>query len=439
MHLPLLSEADPRESGEGSLDPLGLYPIADDLGLKLVPGVRERQSHPRFLTTIAVSAAICQDFEEDAVAKDGTSEPWLIFEWLFAEGLVRRAQDGAELVGLPGSQKVRHAIFRDQVPLSAKRYLKTPSVFGFHGVYRLLAKTLGIERNGRLWEQGNELLRIWSEEQGLPGFVGTAGGTGANWRRTLRHAVEDGLAKGCIDQSSNWRGWDFFRDHLSVYGIGDREGAFIHQLLLSSGDGHRRDVLQFLASSAGQRQWLAAKDSERKLHAGLISKASPDLRALLVAISAYETFSRQMQDAFDDCLLLMSQSRQRTSLHTMASSATVQLAANLVSESFPMIRDQLAVINSSARFVEQFADFQEPATDIAFVEKLLKHHQRNQQRKPPNGKAPWCERFDDGSYVIRPAYLRDVGGSGGDEYVHAYRTRSLWTFGRDLGLIEGTK
>lgn len=437
MHMPLLSEADPRESSEGSLDPLGLYPIADDLGLKLVPGVRERQSHPRFLTTIAVSAAVCQDFEEDTVAKDGTSEPWLVFEWLFTEGLVRRAQDGSELVGLPGSQKVRHAVFRDQVPLSAKRYLKTPSVFGFHGVYRLLAKTLGIERNGRLWEQGQELLRIWSEEQGLPGFIGTAGGEGTNWRRTLRQAVEEGLAKGCIDQSSNWRGWDFFRDHLSVYGVGRREAALIHKLLLSSGDGYRRDVLQFLASPSGQKRWLAAQDSERKLHAALMKTASPELCALLATISAYETFSRQMQDAFDDCLLVMSQTRQRTSLATMASSTAVQLAAQHVPASFSGLRDQLIVIHASTRFVEQFADFQEPSTPAAFTEKLLRHHQRNQKRKPPNGKAPWFERFDDGSYVIRPAYLRDVGGRGGDEYVHAYRTNSLWTFGTDLGLMEG--
>jgi hypothetical protein len=436
MHMPLLSEADPKETSEGSLDPLGLYPLADDLGLKLVPGVRERQSHPRFLTTIAVSAAICQDFDEDTVGKDGASEPWLIFEWLLTEGLVRRAEDGSELVGLPGSQKVRHAVFRDQVPLSAKRYLKTPSVFGFHGVYRLLARTLGIERNGRLWEQGQELLRVWSEEQGLPGFIGTAGGEGAQWRRILRSAVEEGLAKGCIDQSPNWKGWDFFRDHLSVYGVGRREASLIHRLLLTSADGYRRDVLEFLASPIGQKRWIAANDSERKFHASLQKAASPDLIALLTAIGAYETFARQMQDAFDDCLLEMSRQRQRTKPADMAASTAVQLAADSVPGSFSSVRDHLSVINASARFVEQFADFQEPSTVADFVDKLLRHHQRNQRRKPPNGKAPWFERFDDGSYVIRPSYLRDVGGRGNEEYVHAYRTRSLWTFATDIGLVK---
>ena len=41
-HLPHLSEHDPREISEGTIDPLGLYSIADALGTKLAPGIRER-------------------------------------------------------------------------------------------------------------------------------------------------------------------------------------------------------------------------------------------------------------------------------------------------------------------------------------------------------------------------------------------------------------
>jgi len=53
MLMPLLSELDPRISAEGSIDPLGIYAIADSLAVKLIPGVRERQQHPRFLTGMA--------------------------------------------------------------------------------------------------------------------------------------------------------------------------------------------------------------------------------------------------------------------------------------------------------------------------------------------------------------------------------------------------
>lgn len=78
---PLLTEADPATSSEGSIDPLGTYAIADSLALQLAPGVRERQSHPRFLTASVVSMAVCGEFDEEVVASDGISEPWQVFEW----------------------------------------------------------------------------------------------------------------------------------------------------------------------------------------------------------------------------------------------------------------------------------------------------------------------------------------------------------------------
>ena len=68
---------------------------------------------------------------DDIVARDGVTEPWLVFEWYVVEGLVRtRGQTPKDIRGLPGREKAAQAI-ADGVPLSAKRYLKTPSVFGF--------------------------------------------------------------------------------------------------------------------------------------------------------------------------------------------------------------------------------------------------------------------------------------------------------------------
>lgn len=434
MFPPLLSEADPKETSEGSLDPLGLYPLADDLALKLAPGVRERQKHPRFLTSIAVSLAVCREFGDDRTAKDGTSEPWLVFEWLLTEGLVRQAS-AEDLVGLPGSQKVWQAIQRDGVRISAKNYLKTPSVFGFHGVYRLLAKTVGIERGGQLWEQGAELLRIWSEEQGLPGFYGTGGGEGANCLRVFRDAVEQGLQKGYIDQGPGWLGWKYFARHLSVYGVGKREEKYIRSLVATAGDGHRREVFDFLTSKVGRKTWLAADDSERAFHAAMLPHAETDLQDLLRAIDDYETFARRMHDAFEDCLHEMSVRRVRTSTADLAGLAGVVRAAKEVPAVFSRLRDRLGIIDASKKFVEQFGEFAEPLSPAEFAERLIVRHQVNQRRKPPHGKAPWFDRFDDGACIIRTGYLRDEGGTGGDEYVHAYRTRSLWIFAEDLHLV----
>jgi hypothetical protein len=40
--LPFMTSYDPPGTNEGTLDPLGLYQIADQLAVQLVPAVRER-------------------------------------------------------------------------------------------------------------------------------------------------------------------------------------------------------------------------------------------------------------------------------------------------------------------------------------------------------------------------------------------------------------
>ena len=190
IQLPYLTDYDPVRSAEGALDPLGLYAIADNLAVKLVPGIRERMSHPRFLTAIAVGAAINRDLDEELLAADGQSEPYMVYEWHAVEGLVRkRGEDG--LSGLPGILKTRECM-KQGLKLSAARYLKTASVFGFHGVYRLLANNLDIVRHGWLGDNGYELLSVWEKEQRLTGFISGNGGNGAGIR-----SLNSGRNQGC--------------------------------------------------------------------------------------------------------------------------------------------------------------------------------------------------------------------------------------------------
>jgi len=61
--LPYLTAYDPTGSSEGTLDPLGLYMIADHLATRLVPAVRERMLRIRFLTPITVGALVTEDLE----------------------------------------------------------------------------------------------------------------------------------------------------------------------------------------------------------------------------------------------------------------------------------------------------------------------------------------------------------------------------------------
>jgi hypothetical protein len=101
LTLPALTAFDPETSSEGTLDPLGLYLIADQLATKLVPAVRERMQRIRFLTVMAIGAVLTEELEWNA--DDSDCEPWLVWEWLVVEALLRTPTIAPELRGVPGT------------------------------------------------------------------------------------------------------------------------------------------------------------------------------------------------------------------------------------------------------------------------------------------------------------------------------------------------
>lgn len=429
---PLLSEHDPQTTSEGTIDPLGLYSIADNLGRLLCPGIRERQSRLRLLTAYAVSLHLCRQFDPEQVAADGVTEPWLVFEWYLVEGLVR-SLPADELVGVPGRDKTEAAV-RASGHLSAARYLKGPANFGFHGVYRVLARDLGIEVAEQLGETGFALLAAWADDQGLEGFVGSADGEGRRLRSLLTDAVTAGLQAGEVDRTPGWQGWALLGRHLAPASIGPGERSILHKALEAPDAGHRRAVLAYLISDEGRARWLQAA-SERHFHSGLRERSDAPLRALLDTISVYETFSRLCTDAFYACLREMSLAAGRVRPERLGASPPVAAAATQIPPLFTELAERLSPYGQEAALNERFCELFRPCDATAWSVALLDHHRRVQETKPPAGKAPWCERFDDGSYMVRPAYRVGDVAERTDEYVHAYRTRPLWRFARDLRLV----
>lgn len=433
LMVPFLSEKDDAEKSEGGIDPLGLEAIADALGTRLVPGVRERQTHPRYLTATAVGLAVCERFDEGTLAKDGVSEPWQVFEWYLVEGLVRTANGPTR--GVPGSQKALKAIL-EKVPLSARRYLKTPTVFGFHGIYRLLGRTLGIEQAGRLGEFGYELLEVWARERGLTAFVGSGNGPGQDFKDQLYSAIEDGLEAGATARKDGWAGWNLLRQHLDPFESGEAESALIMQGLLDDQKGFRRPVIEFLISQTGREVWKDSESSERAFHNALRSTTNLELQELLDAIGLYERFCRLCQDAFDDCLVEMTRTSAKISIEQLGKEPSVQKASVDVPALFSELIDRLEPFKQAGRFQESFQSLATPCSPTDWARLLTDHHRDTQKRKPPEGKQPWFERFDDGSLMLRPLYKRDMKGLHNDSYVHAYRTAPLWSFVEDLGAVS---
>jgi hypothetical protein len=430
---PLLSEYDPVTSSEGSLDPLGLYPIADALAERLVPAVRERQKHPRFLTAMAMGAEICKNFESDAVAADGISPPWQVFEWYVVEGMVRTARDPEEILGVPGTEKARGAL-KDNVPLSARRYLKNPSVFGFHGVYRVLAENLDIIQDEILGEIGYFLLTTWEKEQKLKGCISNENGEGADIRRQVVAAVQDGLKAKATARSGGWNGWAFFSNHLAPLKCGKDEAEVISMALLDSRFEFRREVILFLVSPVGQEVWLSS-GSEREFHQAMKKHGSKELVLLLDIIGKYEEFSRTLQDVFDDCLQAMTKKGSKISLKELARLETITVAQERAIRLYEAVSSGLLILGKVQEFEDSFSLFAGPGNASDWIDRLFEHHFKVQREKPPSGKNPWFERTGDGSFIIRPGYRRDQGGIHDESYLHYYRTNPLWSFAKDLRLI----
>src|ERR1039458_3811172 len=162
---PFMTTYDPPGTSEGTLDPLGLYQIADQLAVQLVPAVRERMRRIRFVTAMAVGAIVTEGLEEDPKHLDAS--PYLIWEWLVVEAIVRQMADGSDIGGVPGRHMARRAIDQHGY-LDARSYLKTPRIFGFHGIYKRLAVHLGlVDVHLGLGPNAEKLADAWARGPGV--------------------------------------------------------------------------------------------------------------------------------------------------------------------------------------------------------------------------------------------------------------------------------
>ena len=193
---PFLTTYDPPGTSEGSLDPLGLYRIADQLAVQLVPAVRERMQRIRFLTAMVVGSFVIEDLERDPRHRD--ADPYLVWEWFVVQALTQEMSDDASIRGVPGTGVTRRALAQHGY-VDARSYLKTPRIFGFHGVYKRLADRLGL-MHVHLAPGPNAAERLaaaWARDRGLGGIAGAESLWG-RWHAAVRRSLKPySAAYGC--------------------------------------------------------------------------------------------------------------------------------------------------------------------------------------------------------------------------------------------------
>lgn len=440
---PILTAVDPAEDSEASIDPFATQAGYERLAERIYPYVTVRMARPRFITSIAAAALVCQPFQ-DELAADGVSPPHLVFEWYVAEGFVLRRSEFSEEEWrrFPGSTKVERAL-RDGRRVSSTSYLKTPKVFGFTGVHKRLAVGLEIvDDDVALDEGGLELLRTWEDEQGLVGFVSGDKGPGAVFREDLRTAVKKGLAAAKTQEWSSKTLCDRVAKHLRFDRPGPRESRWLFERLLrtdyrtSGRDPEaalmRRELLERVVK--GGR--LLEPEDEQAFFRATAKSCSAALRERLEAIDVYEAVCRPLEDALRLVLHLSTVrgpapiSAKEFSGCPLSGELTTKLtrAIERAKESKTLLEWEPGVQD----FIMRYESIK---TSQQLFDAVLQHHEEAQRGKPPDGRRPWMVRASDGRVEARPQYSLNEPPGGLNTYVHSYRTGTVARFLRDLGCL----
>jgi hypothetical protein len=433
MSLPILPQPDPKVSGEGALDPIGVATISDRLAERVLPGLRARMARPRFLTAMAVSAVVCEGME-DRVAADGTTPPYIVFEWLVVEAFARAARR-EDTVYTPGMLKAQ-AVVGSKEPMRRDAYLRIPTIFGFHGIYRPLARQAGVvDEDMRLGDAGYSLLRAWEAEQGVAGFLPTASGDGpgTQLKATLRSAVEDSLRKGCSDRSAPWKGWQLIAERLAPARVGVREASALHGLLLHPDAEPRGEVCELIRAQA-----LPDDMTEADLVTTvLLSKAKPELRRRLQAVADFEAACGLIEEALDWVRHLSSRAGARAlTPDDFSAEQRPRAIAQALGDALRAAETSIAALDDSLEMQQDMAGLARGFDHVAkagdLFEAVLSRHHEVQQRKLPDGKRDWFERNPDGATFVRVPYRLPKPPLPMNEWNRPYRFNTLRSFLRDL-------
>lgn len=425
--LPFLTSYDPAGTSEGYLDPLGLVQIGEQLANVLVPAVRERMLRVRFLTATAVGAVVTEGLDDNPAHRDAS--PYLVWEWLLVEALVRNPE--LDIWGVPGTLVARRAL-QQHGYLDARSYLKTPRIFGFFGVYKRLALHLGlVDVHLGPGPNAQALVDAWARGVDSTGPE-TARALIARWRTAVKRSLgEDPPRTRPGWQAEHWG--ELARAFLPD-GMRSQEKRLLREMLHRDDDrglGALRRIWQL------QGEFDDDSYSEESLH-NRLEELVPPYAALIGAIRSYERFSRRLQDAFDILRAEASRSRgQGFSIASIGRDSEFVRTAKGLHEQFAAAHRALGEVNVASMslqnlFGERFAAFGEPLDSGDCGLALCLHHEAIQRAKSVEGKRPWLDRAGGDRIFIRPAYRLTRRDCEPRRYTNPYRGLPIRRFYRDL-------
>ena len=310
-----------------------------------------------------------------------------------------------------------------------RSYLKTPRVFGFHGVYKALAVHTGLvdDRFHLRDLNGQRLVDAWARDAKLRGF-GCEHPLCRKWREGV------GRSLGCRPPRTNpsWRRADW--------------AELAEAFLPGSARTWERHCLQDLLLTRSEKPLNALvhiwrlldtepEDSpvdERSFHLRL-EETAPQHAELLRAIRAYEGFSRLLTDAFDGLRRRASASDGRGfDLSGADDDSLFEGTASEVPPAFEATENALVHVGRDLTFASRFDRFSRPLTGVGLAAELCRHHEEVQRQKSREGKRPWFDRIAENRVQMRHSYRVTERTEPSGAYVHYYRTQPVSRFLMDL-------
>jgi hypothetical protein len=352
---------------------------------------------------------------------------------LVVEALIRSRGSDPSIWGVPGTIVARRAIGQHGY-LDARSYLKTPRIFGFHGVYKRLATHLGlVDVHLRAGPHAEGLLDAWARGLGYRGLNGA--------RAMILHwseAVGRSLSEKSPRTPPNWhkRSWADLAAATAPGGAKARERHYLRDLLHVMDD-RRLGALHTIWKLQSDFDFDDDDFPEEELH-NRVAKQEPAYRRLLAAIRAYERFARSLQDAFDVLAAEAAQGHvQGYPVPMIAYDPDFRSSVRGLDKRFKAARQAIDEIASPRTSLvglldARFRVFSEPldAGDVALA--LCLHHETVQRQKSVDGKRPWFDRLGKDGIYIRHAYRQPRRPIEPHRYVHAYRGRPIRRFYQDL-------
>lgn len=424
MALPLFSLPDPKTAEEGGLDPLGLASVAERLAGTMVPGLAQRMARPRFVSLMCLGAVTSLDLE--LVAPDGTT-PDIAFEW---HAVLALAQVQDELRRVPGIAKARAAL-ADHAPMTSRGYLKGPKIFGFHGVYKTFATSIGVlDDDLRLRWPGEQLVSAIERGADLPGFLaGDERAAGGRLRKRLRELILEALKTQQASPLRNGPVFEALAGRLRPDRMTKPEAAFYRERIADPSAGTRGEVFHLLDTEEARA--FLGRTSERQFLRWLQGRASEPLRHTLIAIEGLEALAKPLQDAFD-WIRFLSSDNPAAPVTARDFAARAGHLATVVRRAADALPSAIVHYARAAELDGVLAHFAATDTPEKLFDDVLSRHEAAQKRKPPNGKRSWFERTPDGGAVVRPMYRVSDPPVEADAGVHLYRTGSVMSFLADL-------